>query len=218
MDQIKQAIMMPEIYLTLLYFTISCILHPSFYSYWYYFKMNIVKFSKFQYAILNCFSYFSTLTGTVCFNKYFKEEEVRTLMRYGIYLNIFSAFTSLLWVKRINLDYGISDSAFVIITDIVIGTLSMSFQMLPSMVLFAKITPANIEGTCFAFLTGTTNFLYGVLASYIGSLVNDAFIGVTANDLSNFISLAWISLITRFFPLAFLWLIPLKADIEHYKK
>jgi hypothetical protein len=32
------------------------------------------------------------------------------------------------------------------------AALSMSFLDLPSMVLFAKVTPKNIEGTVFAFL------------------------------------------------------------------
>ena len=107
-------------------------------------------------------------------------------MKYAIYLSIFSAGTNLLWAKRINLDYGISDSIFVIITDIVIGTLSMSYSMLPTMVLFAKITPSEIEATCFAFLTGTLNFSNGVIATYMGSFVNDTFIGVTSTDLGNF--------------------------------
>lgn len=152
--------------------------------------MNVVKFSKFEYAILNCFSYFSTVLGSICYNKYFKEYEIRTLIMFSIILNIFSAAASLLWVQRINLDYGISDRIYVISTDIVIGTLSLALRMLPMMVLFAKITPPHIEGTCFAFLTGTTNFLYGVLATYTGSLVNDTFIGVTSDDLSNFKLLA----------------------------
>lgn len=84
------------------------------------------------------------------------------------------------------------------------------------MVLFAKITPSHIEATCFAFLTGTLNFCNGVVATYTGSLVNDLLVGVTSDDLSNFTTLAWISLVTSVFPLAFLWLIPLKSDIKKY--
>ena len=50
--------------------------------------------------------------------------------------------------------------------------------MLPMMVLFAKIIPKNIEATCFAFLTGTSN-LMGSLSSFIGAYINDKFVGVT---------------------------------------
>lgn len=41
------------------------------------------------------------------------------------------------------------------------------------MVLFAKITPENIEATLFAFLTGTFNFAFSVLAPISGSTIND---------------------------------------------
>ena len=122
----------------------------------------------------------------------------------------------MLWAKRVNLDYGISDGHFVIITDVVLGTLSLAYSNLPTMVLFAKITPSHIEATCFAFLTGCVNFSNGVISTYAGSLVNDTFVGVTSKDLSNFTTLAWISLLTSIFPLGLLWLIPLKSDIKKY--
>ena len=52
---------------------------------------------------------------------------------------------------------GINDYAFLIFTDVVFGAISTSFGTLPIMALFAKITPKSIEGTVFAFLTGTSN-------------------------------------------------------------
>ena len=104
--------------------------------------MNIVHFSKFQYAILNLFSYLSLIMGTTYYNMYLKDKEVRTLIGYAVYLSIFGAGMNLLWAKRVNLDYGISDSVFVISTDIVLGTLSLAYTQLPTMVLFAKITPS----------------------------------------------------------------------------
>lgn len=205
---------MPEIYMTLLFYVLTAVTDPQYGIYWYYFKMNIVHFSNFQYAIINCFGYLSLLLGTIYYNKYLKEKEVRTLIGYAVYLSIFSAFMNLLWAKRVNLDLGISDSTFVISTDIVLGTLSLAYTQLPTLVLFAKITPSQIEATCFAFLTGTLNFCNGVVATYLGSLVNDTFIGVTSTDLSNFTKLAVVSLVTSFFPLGLLWLIPLKSDIK----
>jgi hypothetical protein len=82
------------------------------------------------------------------------------------------------------------------------------------MVLFAKITPNNIEATCFAFLTGTLNFSNGVLAPLVGSKINDLFIGVTSEDLSRFKILCFITMITSFIPFTFLKLIPLKEEIK----
>lgn len=207
---------MPEIYLTLLFYVLCAASDPQYGVYWYYFKLNVVEFSKFQYAILDCFGFLTVILGTAYYNMYLKEYEFRTLIRYSIYLSIFGALTNLIWAKRINLDYGISDSIFVVSTDIVLGTLSLAFSHMPSMVLFAKITPTRIEATCFAFLTGTINFCNGVISTYLGTVVNDQFVGVTSNDLSNFTTLALISFITSFFPLAFLSLVPLKSDIKKY--
>lgn len=60
----------------------------------------------------------------------------------------------------------------------------MAFVMLPIMVLFAKITPEKIEGTCFAFLTGTMNFKNSVVSPLVGSYINDYFVGVKREDFS----------------------------------
>ena len=83
---------------------------------------------------------------------------------------------------RWNLDIGISDYFFLIFTDIVFGALSMAFQLLPILALFAKITPKRIEGTMFAFLTGAFNLDQGVIAPLMGSLINSQFVGVNKDD------------------------------------
>ena len=82
------------------------------------------------------------------------------------------------------------------------------------MVLFAKITPSNIEASCFAFLTGTLNFSNGVLSPMIGTKINEWFVGVTSEDLSKYKTLVLISFITSFIPFAYLWMVPLKEDIK----
>jgi len=40
------------------------------------------------------------------------------------------------------------------------------------MALFGKITPPRIEGTIFAFLTGTMNFTYSFIMPGMGTLIN----------------------------------------------
>jgi hypothetical protein len=76
------------------------------------------------------------------------------------------------------------------------------------MVLFAKITPKNIEASCFAMLTGTFNFSNGVLSPMIGKLVNDWFVGVNSEDLSNYKVLVLISFFASFIPFTYLWMLP----------
>lgn len=83
------------------------------------------------------------------------------------------------------------------------------------MVLFAKVIPKNIEGTVFAFLTGTINFGNGIISPITGSVLNDVFVDVTRDNMknSNMVKLAWIEAYTSLIPIVFLKLIPLKKDI-----
>ena len=94
----------------------------------------------------------------------------------------------------------------------------MAFFDLPIMVLFAKITPKNIEGTIFAMLTGLTNLSRGVLAPATGSIIDDLFFGVTIKNLSNdnMIELAWLETFMSILPIFFICLIPLRRDIKAY--
>jgi hypothetical protein len=83
------------------------------------------------------------------------------------------------------LKYGIPDLALLIFTETVLDTVSMAFIFLPMSVLFAKITPRNIEATCFALLAGISNFR-STARGWIGSLINDRYVHVSKNDLSKY--------------------------------
>jgi hypothetical protein len=77
---------------------------------------------------------------------------------YNVLLNITSTFFSLALAKRWNLEFEMSDYFFVWFQDVVFSSVALCFSTLPTMALFAKVTPKRIEGTMFAFLTGTSNF------------------------------------------------------------
>jgi len=86
-------------------------------------------------------------------------------------------------------------------------------NLLPTLALFAKITPTKIEGTVFAFLTGTTNLASSVLSPLVGVYINEKFVGVTADDLSNYKYLCFITMLTSFLGFLILPMIPKKAQI-----
>ena len=67
-------------------------------------------------------------------------------------------FLNFVLAKRWNLELEIDDMFFLLFTDVVFNTLGTLLFTLPILSLFAKITPPKIEGTIFAFLTGTLNF------------------------------------------------------------
>ena len=46
-NEIVEALRMPEIYLTLMYYIIAAMIQPTFGTYTYYFQMEVIKFTKF---------------------------------------------------------------------------------------------------------------------------------------------------------------------------
>ena len=83
--------------------------------------------------------------------------ETRTLLFWNVTINIVAAILSYLFALRLTKEWGINDYAYLIITTIVFGSFGMALQTLPLLSLFAKITPHRIEGTMYAFFTGTMN-------------------------------------------------------------
>lgn len=164
--------------------------------------------------MFNVLGYGCLSLGTIYYNLYLKDREIRTLFKWACYLGVISSTVNYIFAMRWNLAVGISDTALIVCSDIVLGTLGLAFTNLPMMVLFAKITPNNIEATFFAFLTGTSNFSNGIISPNVGSKLNEWFVGVTSKDLSQYHVLMGISTFTSMIPFAFLWLIPLKSEIK----
>jgi MFS family permease len=69
----------PMIYKTLVYFVLCGTMIPSFNDVGYFFTLNVLKFSKFTYSMLTLLSFVSLFCGTMVYNKYFKDFEIRTL-------------------------------------------------------------------------------------------------------------------------------------------
>jgi hypothetical protein len=155
----------------------------------------------------------TSIFGTMLYEKKLKDIEVRTIMYWSTIFSIVSSLSQYAFAARWNTLLGINDVAFIILTDTIFGVISLAMNTLPTLALFAKITPPRIEGTVFAFLTGTTNLANNVLAPMVGVWLNERFVGVTADDLSKYKQLCLIGLLTSFLGFTILPLIPKKADI-----
>jgi hypothetical protein len=147
-----------------------------------------------------------------------KDVEVRSLLYYSTIFSLVSSLSQYAFALRLNVLFGIPDVAFIILTDTIFGVISLAMNTLPTLALFAKITPKKIEGTVFAFLTGTTNLANNVLAPMVGVWINEKFVGVTADDLSNYKSLCFVGIITSVLGFLILPLIPLKDQIAQYQE
>lgn len=86
------------------------------------------------------------------------------------------------------------------------------------MALFGKVTPKRIEGTIFAFMTGTLSFGNTVVSPFTGNLINSMFFHVNKNDLSNYPNLIFVAFIGSLFNFALLFLVPSKKQLKHWRK
>ena len=210
--EMKEAFKLPEFRNVMLYLVVGGMLVPSFSAFSYYFMMDVIQLSKFTYSMLNVLGYICLMFGTSIFNKYFKDYEYRKLiMMDGLLTGLMAPFSMSL-ILRTNLNYGVPDIALIISSDIVHDITTQCFIFLPMQVIFAKITPKHIEATSFALLAGLSNFR-GTMRSYLGTTINDKFVGVTQEDLTDYYKLASINLACSFLPLLFLWLIPTREQI-----
>jgi len=129
---------------------------------------------------------------------------------WGMVANVFQQFFNYAFVMRWNLSWGIPDKVFLFITDPVMQIITTILYYLPLLALFGKITPERIEGTIFAFLTGTWNLSRGVIMPAMGTFINHEFVGVNKHNMSNLSTLYLIALICSFLVFPLLFLIPTK--------
>lgn len=160
-----------EIYLVVIYFLVDGLTNPSFGDYSYFFLMNIIGVSKFMFAIITLIGSICSVIGVLLYEAFLKETEVRLVLAWNVALAVLAAWLNYCFAMRWNLEVGISDYCFILFTDVVFGAISTAFGTLPLMALFAKITPRGIEGTIFAFLTGTSNLDGGVLQPMVGTFI-----------------------------------------------
>ena len=129
-----------------------------------------------------------SVLGSVClflsmfvYSCLLKDLPIRSMMVIASVTNFIGAVTTFMYVK--NITFGLSPLVFVVLTDTVTSILVDAFTRLPAMVLFAKLTPHNIESSMFALVTGVMNFCNGFMSKQLGVLINKS-VGVTNSNLN----------------------------------
>jgi len=206
--QIKYAFTLPQIYKPISFYLLMGITVPSFGDFNYYFIIEVLQISKFVLSLLAIVGFVTLLIGIAIYSKYLEDKETRTLIKFAILINIIGEFFQLMLVLRVNLILGINDLAFILFSNVVTEVCSMGLYMMPSLILFAKITPMYIEATVFSMLSGLFNLSRGILSSWIGIMYNNLFVGITTQNLENFYILILIALCLSPMPFLFVRLIP----------
>ena len=114
---------------------------------------------------------------------------------------------NILFTTRKNLELGIPDMFIILFTGGIEDIVFMALVLLPMATMFTKICPKGIEATCYALLVSIANFR-GIIRSFIGTLINDAFLHVTKADLSDYWKMSVITSACVLIPIIFIKLVP----------
>lgn len=104
---------------------------------------------------------------TNCFSKY----EMRTMYFYLIPLRMVLLGCQLIQIKRYNLDWGITDFTLLCFGESVYDSFSSAMFWMPSVVVFQKLTPHDVEATMMSFAGTLQSVAYGRLSSAMGLVV-----------------------------------------------
>jgi hypothetical protein len=123
--------------------------------------------------------------------------------------NTFGSIMTLIYV--LGLIGEIPPLVFVICTSTVTDTVYLALSHMPSMVLFAKLIPSQIESSMFALLMGLLNLSSYTISKLIGNGYNKIF-NVDKDNMEDIWKLYVIETIGCALPLAFIWLLPSKQE------
>ena len=190
---------------------------PSFGSYEYYFLTDELDVSQFQYSMISLGAAAFIVVAIVVY-QFFKDLEVRSLFIIACSINSFTSFISLALARRWNQQIGIPDYVLYWASDACFSQFVFAFTQLPAQVLFTEINPPDIE----AFVVAVQGTLFA-LAQYMvgelsGVLINETFVHVSKEDLSNYWVLQLISTIAALWPILWMWLVPTKKTISLYQE
>ena len=108
---------MPEIYLVIAFFLLNGLLSPDFGDFSYYFMLNTVKLSKFQYSMLGVVGQVTSVFGTMYYEAYLKDLEVRKVLYWSTIFSVISSVSQYAFAIRFNLLIGVNDIVFILLTD-----------------------------------------------------------------------------------------------------
>ncbi|CAI5961181.1 unnamed protein product [Closterium sp. NIES-64] len=145
------------------------------------------------------------LLGVTAYNLWLRRFTYRSILFCTQFLLFATCFLDLILVTRTNLRLGIPDHAFVI-GDQAFSLAMGRIQIMPILVLAARMCPSGIEATLFAFYMATSNF--GITCSeWWGAALLHA-VGVRRDSYGNLWMAVVVRMCARLLPLLALGLLP----------
>ena len=126
--EIKNALMEPLAYRTLLFFLLTGFIIPNYSDMWYYFQINILYISNFTQSLLTLLGYITLFLGTLIFKYFFEHRETRQLLSFFFIVSFISLILSLFLAMRWTVALGINDLVFLIASGVVTETFGLAFS------------------------------------------------------------------------------------------
>ena len=104
---------------------------------------------------------------------------MRTLSYAFAVVRMLVNFANYLQAKRYNLELGVSDMMVLSIGSSMTYGADYALNNIPSIVLFQKMIPPNVEATLMAFAMSVINLSREIMGQMIGVAINRWFIGAS---------------------------------------
>jgi len=191
----QKYVLVPTLFIILLMAT------PSYGDPYFYYLTNHLKFSA---SLLGKISFCSTLCTLIAiwlYKTFFKNTNFRLMITIGTIVSFFFSFMAYLLVKRVNVELGISDFWFVLLSSSLLSMIG-ELVMMPMLSLACLLCPKNLEGTVYALFMSALNF-GGILSGLLGSFIT-SWLSITSKSYGNLDKLILIANLLTLCPLPFL--------------
>ena len=127
---------------------------PDFGEFNYFFVLDVLKISKFDYSLSTVVSSAMAIATPVIFQRLLTTTPYRFLFFYAQIVNVIQASLLLLLITRCNNYFHLSDMFMFLFTGSFAESIERIMTMLPSHIIMAKIIKPGVEGSMLS-LTGT---------------------------------------------------------------
>lgn len=175
---------------------------PSYSDPFFYFLTNSLNFSASSLGKISFCSTIGVLLGIFTYKTFFKTAQFKNVIVVSTILSFLFSFCGYLLVKRVNVQWGINDFWFVLLSNSVLSMIG-EVMLLPMLSIACVLCPKNMEGTIFSVFMSAMNF-GGTLSGLFGSIIT-AQLGITSTNYDNLSCLILIANIFSLMPLPLLY-------------
>jgi hypothetical protein len=166
---------------------------------------NGLGISMGEYSILLGIGTVASIFGAILYQHVFSGIPWRTFFYIVMLVSLPISLTQFIVIFKLNEKWGISSFAFLFGSEVIGDTVAFLIQM-PILIMSAKLSPDNIEGTVYALQVSTNN-IGSSLSGQLGALLTQYY-SVTTDHLDNLWKLTLVCISIGILPILFVPCLP----------